>query len=233
MIALSIGGNYFFEIAKLRAMRQLFATIASEFGHEAGCHIFAVPSRRNKTIYDYNVNMLRTTTECMSAILGGADTISNMPYDALYHKSNEFGDRIARNQLLILKHESYFDKVLNAADGSYYIESITAQLSEKALALFKEIETGGGIVAKLMDGTIQRKIAESAAREQELFDSGKLALIGTNKFPNPQDRMSHELELHPFAPTRTHKTIVSPLIPARLSESIEKTRLNSENKGAL
>ncbi len=122
--------------------------------------------------------MLRTTTECMSAILGGADAVSNLAYDALYHKDNEFGDRFSRNQLLVLKHESYFDKVANPADGSYYIENLTQQLSEKALALFKDIEVNGGFITQLIEGTIQRKIQESASKEQELFDSGKEILLG-------------------------------------------------------
>jgi methylmalonyl-CoA mutase len=104
---ISVGTNYFFEIAKLRAYRILFNSIAKEFNPYLDCHLVVTPTKRNKTIYDYNVNMLRTTTECMSAIIGGADTIANLPYDALYHKVNEFGDRIARNQLLILKNESY------------------------------------------------------------------------------------------------------------------------------
>src|SRR5690606_21655020 len=107
------GSNYFFELAKLRALRPLLELIAEEHDHKNGCHIMATPSKRNKTLYDYNVNMLRTIAECMSAIVGGADAVSNMPYDVLYHKSNEFGERISRNQLLVLKHESYLDKVGN------------------------------------------------------------------------------------------------------------------------
>ena len=105
---IAVGTNYFFEIAKLRALRILFSVVAKEYNHNLDCNIVASPTKRNKTLYDYNINMLRTTTECMSAILGGADAIANLPYDALYHKDNEFGDRIARNQLLILKNESYF-----------------------------------------------------------------------------------------------------------------------------
>jgi len=109
-IEVAVGTNYFFEIAKLRALRILFNTLAKEYNHNFDCIIITTPTRRNKTIYDYNVNMLRTTTECMSAILGGANEIANLPYDSLYHKDNEFGDRIARNQLLILKNESYLTK---------------------------------------------------------------------------------------------------------------------------
>ena len=98
VLEIAVGTNYFFEIAKLRAIRLLFNLIAKEYNQNWNCHLVVTPTKRNKTLYDYNVNMLRTTTECMSAILGGANTIANLPYDALYHKDNEFGDRIARNQ---------------------------------------------------------------------------------------------------------------------------------------
>src|SRR5690606_37868204 len=125
----------------------------------------------------------------MSAILGGADTVMNLPYDVLFHKSNEFGERISRNQLLILKNESYLDQVSNPAEGSYYIESLTAQLAQKALTLLKNIEANGGFLAQLKKGTIQRKISESADAEQARFDAGKEVLLGTNKYPNKNDRM--------------------------------------------
>ncbi|TRW23527.1 methylmalonyl-CoA mutase [Flavobacterium zepuense] len=229
-IQVAVGTNYFFEIAKLRALKLLFGLIAKEYGHEHDCHIIALPTKRNKTLYDYNVNMLRTTTECMSAILGGADAVINLPYDALYHKSNEFGDRIARNQLLVLKHESYFDKVNNPADGSYYIEELTQQLADKALALFKDIEANGGFLAQLKETTIQRKIHESAIKEQELFDSGKEILLGTNKYPNKADRMSHDLELFPFVKANPRRTFISPIIPKRLAEKMEQERLSTEEK---
>lgn len=226
----AVGTNYFFEIAKLRALRLLFDLLAKEYDHNSGCNILAIPTKRNKTLYDYNVNMLRTTTECMSAILGGADAVSNLAYDALYHKDNEFGDRISRNQLLVLKHESYFDKVKNPADGSYYIEALTEQLAEKALALFKDIEANGGLITQLIEGTIQRKIQESAEKEQDLFDSGKEILLGTNKYPNKNDRMSHDLELFPFVKSKPRKTLVTPIIEKRLAEKMEQERLESEKE---
>ena len=225
----SVGTNYFFEIAKLRALRILFNLIAKEHNHKFDCHLLVSPTKRNKTLYDYNVNMLRTTTECMSAILGGADAIANLPYDALYHKDNEFGDRIARNQLLILKHESYFDKVNNPADGSFYIESLTTQLAEKALVLFKDIEANGGFLKQLNDGIIKRKIQESADKEQELFDSGKEILLGTNKYPNKNDLMKDNLELYPFVKIKPRKTLISPIIEQRLAAKVEQDRLKEEN----
>ena len=225
----SVGPNYFFEIAKIRALRVLYNTIAREYGLSGKCHILAQPSKRNKTLYDFNVNMLRTTTECMSAVLGGADSVCNMAYDAIYHKNNNFGSRIARNQLLVLKHESYFDKVANPAEGSYYIETLTHQMSDKALEIFKNIEKGGGFVTQLKEGIIQKKISESASEEQEEFDSGKLVLIGSNKFPNPEDRMKEELELYPFLKQKPRKTLLQPILEKRLSEKMEQERLKEEN----
>ena len=225
----SIGTNYFFEIAKLRALRYLWKTLATEYKVNPNCHIIAKPTKRNKTLYDYNTNMLRTTSECMSAVLGGANTICNLAYDAVYHKTNEFGERIARNQLLILKHESYFNMVNNPTDGSYYIESITNQLSEKALELFKNIENNGGFLKQLKAGTIQRKIKESASIERRQFENGEEILLGTNKYPNPNDKMKHELEIYPFIKTNPRKTLIEPIIEQRLSEHLEQKRLKNEN----
>ncbi|WP_406684739.1 methylmalonyl-CoA mutase subunit beta [Seonamhaeicola sp. MEBiC1930] len=225
----SIGTNYFFEIAKLKALRLLWNTLVSEYKINTDCHIFATPTKRNKTIYDYNTNMLRTTTECMSAILGGANTVNNLAYDAIYHKNNEFGDRIARNQLLILKNESYFNKVNNPSDGAYYIESITNQLAEKALNLFKNIEANGGFLKQLKDGIIQRKIKESAIKEQEQFNSGEETLLGTNKHPNPSDKMKVNIDLYPFIKTKQRKTLIEPIIEKRLAENLEKKRLKNEH----
>ena len=225
---ISVGTNYFFEIAKLRALRLLFNVIAKEYNHNFDCHLLVSPTKRNKTLYDYNVNMLRTTTECMSAILGGANAIANLSYDALYHKDNEFGDRIARNQLLILKNESYFDKVNNPADGSYYIENLTHQLAEKGLLLFKDIEANGGFLKQLNDGIIKRKIQESADAAQNLFDSGKEILLGTNKHTNKEDKMKNDLELFPFIKVKPRKTLITPIIERRLSEKLEQERLLKE-----
>ena len=224
----SVGTNYFFEIAKLRALRTLWSTLASAYNFNTDCYIIATPTKRNKTLYDYNTNLLRTTTECMSAVLGGANTICNLPYDAIYHKDNEFGERIARNQLLVLKHESYLNKVNNPSDGSYYIETITNQMADKALNLFKDIETNGGFLQQLKAGTIQRKIKESANKEQQQIDTGEDTLLGTNKHPNPNDAMKDELELYPFVKTNQRKTLIEPIIEKRLSEKIEQERLKTE-----
>ena len=225
----AVGGNYFFEIAKLRAFRYLWDLIIGEYGVNTEAQLFVQPSLRNKTLYDYNVNLLRTTTECMSAILGGADTISNISYDSFYHKKNEFGERIARNQLIILKQESYLNEATNAAEGSYYIETLSQQIAEKALELFKGIERSGGFLKQLFEGTIQRKIEESAQKEQGQFDKGEKVLLGTNKYPSTNDKMKDELELYPFVKTKPRQTVIVPIIARRLSEKLEQERIDKED----
>ncbi|WP_439131869.1 methylmalonyl-CoA mutase subunit beta [Polaribacter sp.] len=225
----AVGSNYFFEIAKLRAFRILWESLLSEYEVEhKEAHIFTQPSLRNKTLYDYNVNMLRTTSECMSAILGGSNTISNVSYDEIYHKSNEFGERIARNQLLILRDESYLEGAQNFADGAYYIEAITNQLAENALSIFKQIEKSGGFLHQLKKGVIQRKIKESAAKEEEKFNLNEIVLLGTNLQVNAADKMKQNLELYPFVKQRNIKTLITPIVRKRLSETVEKTRLDNE-----
>lgn len=224
----SSGGNYFFEIAKVRTLRWLYSNLAKEYGFSGKANILAQPTMRDKTLYDYNVNLLRTTTESMSAILGGADSICNMPYDALFHNDNEFGTRIARNQLLVMKNEAYLNKVANPAEGAYYLENLTLGFAEAALELFKEIEGKGGFLQQLKSGEIQQQIRENAQKEQELFDNGNLILLGTNKFPNPEDKIAGDLEIDPFRKPTPEKTIVEPILEKRLSEHLEQERLEQE-----
>ena len=222
----ALGGDYFTDIAKLRALRRGWALLAQTYGMEGGCRILALPSLRNKTLYDYNTNLLRTTLECMAAVIGGADLVCNRAYDTAYHLPNAFADRIARNQLLLLRHEAHLDQVLNPADGAYYIESLTDQLGRKALELFKTIEAGGGLLAQLKGHTLQKKIRESALREQAAFDAGTRVLVGSNRYPNPADAMRHELQLP--GPKKGGKTLLEPLPLRRLSEAYEQKRLKDE-----
>ncbi len=217
----AVGSNYFFEIAKLRALRLLWNTLANEYNMLKKCYIFTTPTFRNKTILDYNVNMLRTTTECMSAILGGANVVQNNAYDSIYHHENDFGMRIALNQLLILKHESHIGAVSNPASGAYYIESLTDQFSHKALALFKNIEKGGGFLHQLKNGTIQQKIKESADKEQLLFDEEALIAIGANTYKNANE-VTPEIEKNLFLEKKKRKTLINPIVYRRLCVKLEK-----------
>ena len=113
--------------------------------------------------------------------------------------------------------------------SSIYIETLTQQIAEKALELFKDIEKSGGFLKQLFDGTIQRKINESAQKEQAQFDMGEKVLLGTNKHPNPNDRMKDELELYPFVKTKPRQTVIVPIIPKRLAEKLEQERIDQEN----
>jgi methylmalonyl-CoA mutase len=224
----ALGGDYFADIAKLRALRKAWAILAASAGLPETCEILAHPSLRNKTLYDFNTNMLRTSLECMAGVLGGADLVCNLPYDRLFNPPNSFGDRIARNQLLLLRHESHFDKVENPADGAYYIESLTEQMGKKALALFKSIEKGGGLLAQLKNHTIQKKIREAAEKEQQAFREGDLVLVGSNVFPNPEDRMSAQTPMKGGQVSEGRKTLIEPLPARRLSAAYEQKRLTNE-----
>lgn len=224
----SVGSNYFFEISKIRAFRYLFDLILKAYNTKATAIIFAEPSLRNKTLYDFNINILRTSTECMSAIFGGSNTISNYSYDHIFHNDNEFGERIARNQLLILKEECNFENAQNIPTDSYYIETITKQIAEKALDIFKEIEASDGFLKHLKKGTIQRKIAENAKKEQQQFNTGNLILLGTNKYTNKQDKMKDALQKNPFIKQNPNKTLIIPIVPKRLAERLEFKRLKDE-----
>ncbi|WP_194850399.1 methylmalonyl-CoA mutase subunit beta [Nonlabens antarcticus] len=224
-IDITIGANYFMEISKIKAYRILTKTIGNAYGLELSCYITATPSIRNKSLLDYNVNLLRTTTECMSAVLGGSDTVYNLPYDSFFHKQNEFGERIARNQLLILKEEAYLNKVANAADGNYYINTLTKELVEKSLEIFKTIEASGGLITSLFEGTIQRKIKESDTAERELLKKGEKTLVGVNKFPNADLPLQKEYEILPFQKIEPRKTLITPISVKRLAEDLEKSQM--------
>ncbi|PCE64826.1 methylmalonyl-CoA mutase subunit beta [Sediminicola luteus] len=227
-VEMGVGGHYLFEIAKFRAFRTLWDTLCQGFDTEISLHLTATPGLRNKTLYDYNVNLLRTTTECMSAILGGADAVCNTNYDQLYAHDSEFASRIARNQLIVLKEESSLGQVNNVADGAYYLESIGAQFSQKALDLFKQLENQGGFLKLLKEGNIQRKIKESHLKAQKRFDAGEEVLIGSNIYPNPEDQMKGNLNIEPFSKPIPHQTKIVPIRPRRLATELEQKRLEDE-----
>ena len=163
----------------------------------------------------------------MSAILGNANALANIPYDLLFKNPNDFSDRMARNQLLLLKEEAYLDQVANPADGAYYIETLTRQLAEQALALFKQIEQGGGLLKQLGEHKIQQKIRANAAVEQSAYDNGELVLVGSNAYVAAQERMKNEIDKKRPA-SKSLKTSIEPLPLRRLAAGKEKKRLKDE-----
>ncbi|NLB67767.1 MAG: methylmalonyl-CoA mutase small subunit, partial [Bacteroidales bacterium] len=144
----SVGSSYFMEIAKFRAARMLWANVVEAYGADSNCakkmKIFAYTSEWNQTVYDSYVNMLRATTEAMSAALAGVDYLEVVPFDFAYQVPGEFSSRIARNIQSILKEESNFNRVVDPAAGSYYVENLTNSLAEAAWKLFTDVESAGG-----------------------------------------------------------------------------------------
>jgi methylmalonyl-CoA mutase len=184
----STGSNYFLEIAKFRAARLLWAHIVKAYGPSKDevmrMNIHGVTSGWNKSMYDPYVNMLRTTTEAMSAIIAGIDSLTVNPFDQVYEKTTDFSERIARNQQLLLKEESYLDKVTDPAAGSYYIESLTDSIAAEAWKLFLEVDAHGGFLEAASQGMIQGKIAETAQKRNSDLAERKTILLGVNQYPN-------------------------------------------------
>ncbi len=159
------GSEYLPEIAKIRAARLLWSVILNKYGITASCssamEIHCTTLRVNKTVKDPYINMLRTQTEAMSAIIGGADSVTVEPYDIIFREPDEFSERIARNQQLILKEEAWFGKVADPAGGSYYIEKLTSLIAENAWKQFLDTEKEGGFVEALKKGIIRKKLESS------------------------------------------------------------------------
>ncbi|HPT71595.1 MAG TPA: methylmalonyl-CoA mutase family protein [Candidatus Cloacimonadota bacterium] len=189
-----IGSNFFMEIAKLRAARILWATVAQAFGGNEDSQkitLHAKTSRYNKTIFDPYVNILRTTTEAFSAVLGGTDSLQIDPFDTVIRETDDFSKRIARNQHYILKEEAHMDALVDPAGGSWYVESLTSQLAEKAWAFFQEIEAKGGF-SQAQD-MINEKIAAIAALREKNLRTRKDVMVGTNMFANPGEEVLGDL----------------------------------------
>ena len=192
----SIGSDYFSEISKIRAARVLWSAVISRFNpgyrSSAAMEIHCTTSEWNKTSHNLHSNMLRTQAEAMAAILGGADSLTVEPFDAVIRQPDEFSERIARNQQLILKEESYFGKVVDPSGGSYYIENLTHLIADNAWKLFLEIEEYGGFLASLKKGFIQKKIKESAAKCKTNISGKKIIFPETIQDPVNDEKIQPE-----------------------------------------
>jgi len=198
VFAFAAGSNYFMEIAKLRAARLLWARIVEQYKplkpSSAAMRIHASTANWNKTIYDPYVNVLRTTTEAMSAALGGADLITVMPFDLNYKEPDDFSMRIARNQQIILKEESSLDKVIDPSAGSYYLETLTASIADAAWKLFLEVEEKGGMIEAIKEGFVQDQVGKSAKLRAAEVASRKIIMLGTNQHPNTGENMLDKIQ---------------------------------------
>ncbi len=185
---LGISENYFMEIAKFRAARMLWAEIVKQYEPKCDCAckmcVNATTTSYNMTVFDSYVNLLRTQTETMSAALAGVHSIVVNPFDAAYETPTDFSERIARNQQLLLKEESHFDKVVDPSAGSYFIEELTTSLADVAWKLFLKVEEEGGFLAAIKAGTVQDDINATNEKRHKDAAQRKEFLLGTNQFPN-------------------------------------------------
>ncbi|MBP5170566.1 MAG: methylmalonyl-CoA mutase small subunit [Bacteroidales bacterium] len=229
---LGINGVYFMEIAKLRAARMLWAQIVSQYTADkesAKMHVCAYTTTFNQTLFDSYVNMLRSQTETMSAALGGVESIVVRPFDLPYETPTEFAERIARNQQLLLKDECHFDRMVDVAGGSYFLEKLTTALAEQAWKLFLSIEEEGGFLKSALDGTIQNAINETNATRHANAGKRKEFLLGTNQFPNFTEKSEGKEPATCQCACATKEEATLPSIkPTRLASDFETLRLTTE-----
>ncbi|MBQ0151531.1 MAG: methylmalonyl-CoA mutase, partial [Chryseobacterium sp.] len=178
---IAIGGNYFFEMAKVRALKLVFNQLTKEYGLDEIPYIFAETSLRNKSLVDAENNLIRSTLELASAMIGGADAIYSNNYQI--SKTTDLSEEISFKQQIVLAYESIINVFDDASNGSFYIEDVTKQIAEKSWAYFIEIEEAGGYIESLKSGKIQLQIYQQAIAEQCWVEEGKIKLIGVNMYP--------------------------------------------------
>ncbi|MBM3419509.1 MAG: methylmalonyl-CoA mutase small subunit, partial [Bacteroidetes bacterium] len=200
--------------------------------NEEACrmNIHSVTSEWNKTAYDPYVNMLRTQTEAMSATIGGADSLLVHPFNRVFAKPDEFSERIARNQQLLLKEEAHFDKVADPGAGSWYIENLTSMIAGSAWKLFIETEEKGGFLKALKEGFIQQKTEEIARKRISDIRKRREVLLGINQYPSFGEEMPANAEYERMFGSNEPEGApdVRPLRLFRGAVEFEKLRLAAE-----
>jgi len=231
----ALGPSYFLEIAKLRAARLLWSTIVDQYRPEnrESCRmqIHCMTARWNKTLSDPYVNLLRTTTEGMSGALGNTNSLSMLPFDIPFETPGPFAERIARNQQLILKEESYIGNVADPAAGSYFIETLTDSMAAHAWDLFLQVEECGGMVEAVKQGFVQDIVTESRRQKETDLAQRKLLLLGTNQYPNQLEKMLDKSREE--GTDQDEKPSLYKKMPAfRVAGPFEKLRLATERYAA-
>ena len=179
------GSDYFSEIAKYRAFKALWRVVLKEYGIENHpTQVHGITSSWTQTTLDLNNNMLRSATQALSAVIGGCQSITVLPFDDSIRWSNSFSERIARNTQILIRDEAFAGKVVDAASGSYFIENLTSEIANKAWDLFLEIEELGGFKANMENGNIASWISKSKDLAWEKAKSGETTVLGVNKYPN-------------------------------------------------
>ena len=239
---MGISTNYFMEIAKFRAARMLWAQIVKQYEPKCDCackmNVHATTSEFNQTIFDAYVNLLRSQTESMSAALAGVDSITVTPFDKQYKNPDEFSERLARNQQLLLKEESHLDKIVDPAGGSYYVETLTMSIANEAWKLFLATEEQGGFYAALKAGEVQKAVNESSDKRHTDVARRKESLLGTNQFPNFNEVANDKIECEGGKCCCGHNNdaeaetdAVEALKNTRAASEFEALRLETERSG--
>ena len=218
-LSVSVGSDFFMEIAKLRALRNLVSFLLNQYELKLEIHIHGQTTSINKSSIDSYTNMLRSTTEAMSASIGGCDSIVVLPFDASFNEPTDFSMRMARNQQLILKEESYLNKVADMGAGSYYIENTTKTLCEKAWQQFKHIESKGGLIECLKANIIQDIISNDAEMLTNQVKEGKMVLVGVNKYKNETEVINIVKEKI-ISVLENNKTLIRPINTINLPNCI-------------
>ena len=236
VLNVGVGSTYFMEIAKIRAARFLWSKIVEQYKPECDCpyklYINATTSRWNQSVYDPYVNMLRSTTEAMSSAIAGADSISVLPFDSAFKEADDFGYRIARNQQLLLKEESYLDKIVDPAAGSYYIENLTNEIARGAWEHFMKVEQAGGMCKALKAGLVQDEVAATAQQRDMDIATRKTTILGTNQYPNLTETMKEKVTEREMCCEGCCKgDEVKTLRQYRGAEAFEQMRLATEKSG--
>jgi len=230
----SISGNYFFEIARLRAARFLWAKIVESFHPEnkeaARMVVHCETGETNKTLYDPYVNLLRTQTEVMSAILGGADSVSVQPFDGVFRNPRDFSERLARNQQILLKEEAHFDKTADPGAGSYYIENLTDAFIREAWDLFLAIQNQGGFPMALRKGFVQGEIKRIASERDRNYAFRREYLLGVTRFPDVSEQLDPGMDSSVLTPGdfTDEGAEVETLKPYRAARAFEELRYKTD-----
>lgn len=249
-----ITSNYFMEIAKFRAARMLWADIVKQYqpkcprtdckntGADGTCYCackmvaHAETSNFNLTLFDAHVNLLRTQTEAMSAAIAGVNSITVSPFDKTYETPNDFSERIARNQQLLLKEESHLNRIVDPAAGSYYIENLTVSIAKEAWKLFLAVEEEGGMLQAVKAGSVQEAVNQSNKARHEAVSKRKEILLGTNQYPNFNELAGDKRPLDGCTKCgcgghEEEETALVKLQTARAASEFEALRLETENSG--
>ncbi len=233
---MGVSENYFMELAKFRAARLLWAQIVKQYEPKCDCAckmiVNATTSTYNQTLFDSYVNLLRSQTEAMSAALGSVHSMVVTPFDAPYEEATDFSERIARNQQLLIKEESHFDRIVDPGAGSYYIEHLTDALAQEAWKIFLKVEDEGGFLAAAKAGTIQDDINATNVKRHGDAAKRKEFLLGTNQFPNFTEKSEGKRALDSACCCATQgegcETPFKAIKTTRLAADFEDLRIHTE-----